>query len=124
MLRRVDSFLTWLSWVAAGLVVVMLIIGPQVIAEDKAKPAASSGSSGGGAPTAGKGVFTENCGSCHTLEAAGTNGQVGPNLDDVSLGAADIEGVVREGRGGMPAFGGKLSDAEISAVAAFVAGQR
>ena len=29
---------------------------------------------------------------------------------------------MRDGRGGMPAFGDKLSDDEVSAVAAFVAG--
>jgi mono/diheme cytochrome c family protein len=47
---------------------------------------------------------------------------VGPNLDDVSLDASAIEDIVRDGRGGMPAFGDKLSDDEVSAVAAFVAG--
>ena len=29
----------------------------------------------------GQQLFTQNCGSCHTLTAAGTNGAVGPNLD-------------------------------------------
>jgi cytochrome c oxidase subunit II len=32
---------------------------------------------------AGRAVFADNnCGSCHTLADAGTNGTVGPNLDD------------------------------------------
>jgi mono/diheme cytochrome c family protein len=131
VLKRVDSFLAWLSWVAAALLVVMLIIGPKVIAEDKAKPtgktagsAPSASDSRGGARAEGKSVFTDNCGSCHALQAAGTSGQGGPNLDNVSLSAADVEGIVRGGRGIMPAFGGRLSDAEISAVATFVAGQR
>jgi mono/diheme cytochrome c family protein len=31
-------------------------------------------------------VFTEKCGSCHTLQAAGTAGTVGPDLDDVLPG--------------------------------------
>jgi len=79
---------------------------------------------GGRRPPGRQGVFTDNCGSCHTLQAAGTSGQVGPSLDDISLSPADIEGIVREGRGGMPAFGGRLSDAEITAAAAFIAGQR
>jgi mono/diheme cytochrome c family protein len=30
----------------------------------------------------GKQLFTENCGSCHTLADAGTQGRVGPNLDE------------------------------------------
>jgi mono/diheme cytochrome c family protein len=29
----------------------------------------------------GQQLFTQKCGSCHTLTGAGTNGQVGPNLD-------------------------------------------
>ena len=49
-------------------------------------------------------------------------GIVGPSLDGTSLDAAAIEGIVRDGSGGMPALGGTLSDAEIEAVAAFVAG--
>jgi mono/diheme cytochrome c family protein len=31
-------------------------------------------------------VFTESCGGCHTLEAAGTAGTTGPNLDEVLQG--------------------------------------
>jgi mono/diheme cytochrome c family protein len=128
VLKRVDSFLAWLSWVAALLLVVMLFVGPKVIAEDKAakqsySPASAPPSGGSAAPDA-KALFTENCGSCHTLQAAGTSGQVGPRLDRISLSPSEIEGVVRAGRGGMPSFGGKLSGAEISTVAAFVAGRR
>lgn len=35
----------------------------------------------------------QGCGSCHTMEAVGSEGQVGPNLDDVLPGqkAADVE---------------------------------
>ena len=31
-------------------------------------------------------LFAQSCGSCHTLAAAGTNGTVGPNLDQVLPG--------------------------------------
>ena len=42
------------------------------------------GGAGGGGETDGKAIFaSENCGSCHTLADAGTNGSVGPDLDDV-----------------------------------------
>ncbi len=34
-----------------------------------------------GDPGAGKELFQKNCGSCHTLAAAGTSGTIGPNLD-------------------------------------------
>jgi mono/diheme cytochrome c family protein len=32
---------------------------------------------------AGKHLFEVNCGTCHTLYAAGTDGNFGPNLDDL-----------------------------------------
>jgi mono/diheme cytochrome c family protein len=34
----------------------------------------------------GKQLFTEKCGSCHTLADAGTQGKIGPNLDDAFSG--------------------------------------
>ena len=75
----------------------------------------------GGGTTSGEAVFTANCGSCHTLNAAGTTGSVGPDLDDLKPSAATVESQVRNGGGGMPAFQGRLSDAEIMAVAQYVA---
>src|SRR5436190_4806617 len=39
---------------------------------------------GKGDPAAGKAVFASaGCGGCHTLKAAGSSGNVGPNLDDL-----------------------------------------
>jgi cytochrome c6 len=112
VLEGIDKALAIGCWLTAGLVVLMLFVGPQVVAEDK--PLKSSGK--------GQQVFTGNCGSCHTLSRAGTNGQVGPNLDNVNLKPADVESIVRSGSGAMPSFEGQLSDAEIAEVAKFVAG--
>jgi cytochrome c551 len=75
---------------------------------------------GGGDAAAGEAVFTQNCGSCHTLEEAGTTGTTGPNLDDVTLDAGAVATQVENGGGGMPAFSGQLSEEEIANVAAFV----
>jgi mono/diheme cytochrome c family protein len=141
MLRAIDAVLEVLAWSLVVFFVIMLFVGPQVIAEDKPDKedaaAAAKARDGGGAaagkqkaapaeqkaaPAAdGAAVFTDTCGGCHTLSAAGTSGSTGPNLDEVSLDAGAIEGIVRDGRGGMPAFGGQLSDDEIAAVAEFVA---
>ena len=45
----------------------------------------ADGAGGGGQAADGEALFTGNgCGSCHTLEAAGTEGTVGPDLDDIS----------------------------------------
>ncbi len=67
-----------------------------------------------------KAMFTQSCGSCHTMAAAGTTGTVGPNLDDLkpSLQAA-IEQITNGG-GGMPPFKGQLTDAQIKALAQYV----
>ena len=112
MLEGIDKALALGCWLTAGLFVLLLFVGPQVVAEDK--PLKSSGK--------GQQVFAENCGSCHTLSRAGTNGQVGPNLDDVNLKPADVEAIVQSGSGAMPSFEGQLSAAEIAEVAKFVAG--
>jgi mono/diheme cytochrome c family protein len=68
----------------------------------------------------GAAVFASNCGSCHVLAAAGSNGTTGPNLDDAQPDKATVEEQVRNGGGGMPAFEGDLSDQEIEAVAEYV----
>jgi len=131
MLRGIDTTLELVGWSLAVFFVILLFAGPRVVAEDKpeastAKPADNAPAATDNAPAApaadGKAVFTDTCGGCHTLSKAGTSGSVGPPLDDVSLSASDIEGIVRDGRGGMPSQSDKLSDDEISAVAAFVAG--
>lgn len=70
----------------------------------------------------GKEVFTANCGSCHTLKAAGTSGEVGPDLDELEPDLATVEHQVVNGGGAMPAFGkeGTLNAKEIKAVATYV----
>jgi mono/diheme cytochrome c family protein len=72
----------------------------------------------------GAGVFAEaGCGSCHTLDAAGSSGSVGPNLDDASPSFDEVVQKVTTGGGGMPSFEDRLSEQEIRDVAAFVSGE-
>jgi len=69
----------------------------------------------------GAAIFAEaGCGGCHTFAAANSSGTVGPSLDGIDLSKDEIEQKVRNGGGGMPAFGDRLSDAEIEAVADYV----
>ena len=88
-----------LAWVSAAVVVVMLLAGPAVIANDRGAKSGASAGYGSSSGANGAQVFKSNCGSCHTLSAAGTSGQVGPNLDNVSLSAtclnAPTRGLVR-----------------------------
>ena len=53
------------------------------------QPAGGGASGGGGGGADGKQLFvSEGCGSCHTLGDAGSNGNVGPKLDDLAADAA------------------------------------
>jgi mono/diheme cytochrome c family protein len=76
-----------------------------------------------GDAAAGEAIFTgsSGCGGCHTLAAAGTTGTVGPNLDDAKPSFELAATTITNGRGGMPTFGGQLSDQEIADVAQYVA---
>jgi mono/diheme cytochrome c family protein len=49
-------------------------------------------SSGSADVASGKTLFQQKCGSCHTLEDAGTSGTLGPNLDEAYVGSR-IEGL-------------------------------
>jgi mono/diheme cytochrome c family protein len=88
--------------------------------------AAEGDGGGGGAGMAGNAeagaeVFASaGCGGCHTLAAADASGTKAPNLDELQPSEAAVAEQVRNGGGGMPAFGDRLSDQEIADVAAFV----
>jgi plastocyanin len=88
--------------------------------------------------TAGKLLFIQNCGSCHTLAHAGTKGTAGPNLDQAfrqsveeNFGRNAIEGAVRgqikdpgkypKGHIGTAMPAGLLSGDDANNVAAYVA---
>jgi alcohol dehydrogenase (cytochrome c) len=69
---------------------------------------------------AGKEVFAENCSVCHGADGLGGNG--GPDLTTMPKAKeqAGAEEQVTNGGGGMPPFGGILSEEEIKNVAAYV----
>lgn len=74
-----------------------------------------------GDATAGKAVFaTAGCVGCHTLADAGSTGRVGPNLDAAKPSARLVVDRVTNGLGAMPSFRGKLTQAQIADVAAYV----
>ena len=60
------------------------------------------------------------CGMCHTLQAAGSEGQIGVNLDQLKPLMPQVIMAVTNGNGVMPAFEGMLSSEEIDAVAYYV----
>jgi mono/diheme cytochrome c family protein len=93
--------------------------------EESMEGGAEAEAGGGGAAAEGKEVFAANCGSCHTLAAAGTSGNIGPNLDELMPDESTVEMQVENGGGAMPAFGkeGILSPEEVKAVSAYVSSE-
>lgn len=80
----------------------------------------ATGCGGGGstaAPTSGAAIYRANCATCH---GAAGQGFVGPALAGVVTtkypDVADQIAVVTNGRGAMPAWGARLSAAQIRAV--------
>ena len=79
-----------------------------------------------------KAVFTQNCGSCHTLKAAGTTGKTGPDLDKLAKGDGvpqitemivkpNAEIVPGYQAGIMPQdFGTRLDAKQVAALAAYI----
>lgn len=75
----------------------------------------------GGNVAAGEKVFASaQCGGCHTLAAAGSNGTVGPNLDQRKPARALVVTRVTNGRLAMPSFKGRLTPQQIQDVADYV----
>jgi cytochrome c551 len=90
--------------------------------ETAAAPGGTTGGAGGTSDP--QALFAANCGSCHELAAAGTQGQIGPSLDESQLDVAAIAQQITNGGGGMPAFRGQLTDEQIQALARYVSENR
>ena len=73
------------------------------------------------AAPSGKDIFASaGCGGCHMLKDAGSKGTIGPNLDQLKPSEARVEKQVTNGGAIMPAFKGRLTPAQIKAVAEYV----
>ena len=74
--------------------------------------------------TKGLEIFNETaaCAACHVLKAAGSEGNIGPNLDTVTMTVESVKEMVTYGLGVMPAFGeGEiLTKEEIEIVSQYV----
>ena len=91
---------------------------PKEVAESESQEAAASVAQ----MELGLEVFNNKaqCGMCHTLQAAGSEGQIGTNLDQLKPQIPQIISTVTNGIGVMPAFEGMLTMEEINAVAYYV----
>lgn len=111
----------------------LIDLGAKTIREQDPPAAATAENSKSPAPSppakdlqSGAKIFTEKCSPCHGTEGKGNSGIGTPDFTSSKVqGSLTDEMIIKtihEGRKGtaMPAWGGKLSDAEIQAVAAFV----
>ncbi len=73
----------------------ILILNPQLVISDEVKM------------KEGLLIFNETagCAGCHILKAAGSEGNVGPNLDTVDVTIESVVEMVTYGLGVMPAYG-------------------
>ncbi|HEX8208299.1 MAG TPA: cytochrome c [Solirubrobacteraceae bacterium] len=72
-----------------------------------------------GDPAAGKQVFAGNCAACHGGDGGGGSGPRLAGQDEYTNPEVVVQ-QVRNGGGGMPAFGERLSAQELADVSAFV----
>jgi cytochrome c6 len=73
------------------------------------------------AVAAGRELFNAwSCSACHTLTDAGSQGAVGPSLDNPNLTHDFIVTRVTNGSGPMPSFSGQISDADIGKLADYI----
>lgn len=117
------------TFVIFGIVVLLLGVGVPAwaLSQEGSESAAEKVPSG---LQEGKDLFVTNCGACHTLAEAGTDGVIGPNLDELlappSASAPDpatikprVLSAINNGVGGrMPK--GVLSGQQADEVATFV----
>lgn len=100
--------------IGAGLVIVLLLAASFAVGynlgQSDERSAATQATAGASAPsqtaptaTGGQAssealtLFSQTCGSCHTLSAAGTTGTVGPNLDDLKPSTEQVLAAIENG---------------------------
>jgi mono/diheme cytochrome c family protein len=82
---------------------------------------AGGGGGGESASAEGKQIFTQSCGTCHTLSDAGTSGTVGPNLDDLKPDEQRVANAIENGGAGTGAMPANIvAGTEAEAVATYV----
>ena len=98
--ERHESALASFGLTAMLLAGALVIAGTALAVNDKgAGETPNQPQLGGTSVTAAAGaeLFTQSCGSCHTLKAAGAQGTVGPNLDDLKPSSALVLAALKNG---------------------------
>jgi mono/diheme cytochrome c family protein len=98
----------------------LLLSGPMLAACGGSGPAVAQATTPAGGPRGAAELFAAACASCHGR--LGDGGPSGVPLAEVTADRVSIIGVIRYGVGGMPASSNGMSDAEVEALADYVAG--
>jgi sulfite dehydrogenase len=61
------------------------------------------------------------CATCHTLKDAGATGAIGPSFDDLQPAPDRVVAALKSGIGAMPSYSTSLSEAQMRALARYVA---
>ncbi len=111
-----------LGLLAAGCGGTEITATPETVIGTVAQPTdAAPASIPEGDPAAGKTLFASSgCGGCHVLADAGTNGNVGPNLDEAKPSLEKAFSQITNGGGGMPPYKDQLTEQQIADIASYV----
>jgi mono/diheme cytochrome c family protein len=88
--------------------------------EEDAVPAGDAATTSAAADPEAVELFRSTCGQCHTLTVAGTDGDVGPNLDDEAYDTERVRNAIENGAGGGQMPSGLLEGADADAVAELI----
>lgn len=103
---------SWLFGAVVGVLIVGMMLAAWLAGKDEGKREAersaraeTTRTAPAPAPSAvaagpGRQLFVAKCGSCHTLKAAGSTAEVGPNLDQLQPNAAQVLAALRQGGAG------------------------
>jgi mono/diheme cytochrome c family protein len=88
------------------------------------QPASGQPASGQPAGQPAAGLFAQNCSACHGPDGRGIRAIGTPDFTDpsiqASLGDPQIASTIRNGKGNMPAWAGRLTDAQITELTAYI----
>lgn len=118
MFRKVANGIEVLALLAAVFVAVMLFVAePEHSTAAKGGAGAAYNSATGALPATGAEIYAAHCSGCHGASGGGGTGpRLAGKVQDDFPDVEDQIAFVTKGKGGMPSFGGSLSNADIRLV--------
>lgn len=109
---------------AARNTVLLEVNGRQYLVDVAAQSVRAAGSSAAAPQSSAADLFRQNCAECHGADGKGIHERGTPDFTSRSMQSSlsdrQIIDTIRNGKGAMPAWSGKLSDAQISDLAGYI----